>query len=202
MKDDFLIIPDAPNYEINSELICRNKKSGRILTLKSCSKNNRRYSIYLKNQIRSTTRSARVLRAQAVAAVSSSTFEPILSLNGKYEINIRGVVRNARTKKIIKPHRRSIGLFNDNHVRIRISVADLLWETHGGIIPVFDNKPISCAVENNQGKHFFKSLKDAARFLAPKVLFAFNTVSDYLCKRKTEICGWKITYLKGCDTID
>lgn len=31
MKDNFLTIPDAPNYEINSDCVVRNKKTGKIL---------------------------------------------------------------------------------------------------------------------------------------------------------------------------
>lgn len=35
MKDDFLTIPDAPNYEINSEFVCRNKNTGEIFKLET-----------------------------------------------------------------------------------------------------------------------------------------------------------------------
>ena len=33
MRENFLTIPDAPRYEINSDLICRVKATGQILTL-------------------------------------------------------------------------------------------------------------------------------------------------------------------------
>lgn len=203
MKDDFLTIPTAPIYEINSQLICRNKITGKILKPRVRSKRTHYYyNIYLGNPKHAVTRSARTLRANDLAAVTVSSFEPILSLNGKYEINNRGVVRNSRTKHIVKPQRRSVGLFNDKNVRIRISVAELLWEVHGHKIPSYSSKPIHCTLENKHGKHFFKSLKDAARFLAPKVYLTFNTVCDYLCKRKSTIYGWKISYLIGSDSFD
>lgn len=39
VRENFLPIPDAPNYEINSQLIMRNRKTKQILSLYSDYKN-------------------------------------------------------------------------------------------------------------------------------------------------------------------
>ena len=200
---DFLPIPDAPDFEINSELICRNVNTGKFLQSfvpKTCQ--NFCYHV-LTPSGKDIIKTAKTFRAQAVAAVTDSTFEPIPSLDGCYEINQRGIVRNVKTKRINKLYNnREVKLINNNGKRIYAHPNTYLWEVHG-----YYRKPkkqkVKCSAENEWGKHFFDSLADCARFLAPKVFLAVLTIRvDYLSKRTTEIDGWKITYYEDDPSAD
>lgn len=202
MKDDFLPIPDAPDYEINSELICRNTKTGHIL--KSYAHKAGRNLLY---QIRSSgkiiTRTAKILRAQAVAAATDSTFEPIPSLDGRYEVNQRGTIRNAKTKRILKRCKGGVVfVVTKGGKAMSVNPNTYLWEVHGSYRKP-KSQPVKCSAENEWGKHFFDSLAACARFLAPKVFLSFNAVNYYyLILRKPEIYGWKITYYEEDPSAD
>lgn len=191
MKDDWLTIPDAPNYEINSQLVCRNKKTKKILSLYVRPHRWAYYSLRRPGQC-TLKRSPKSLRAQAVVANQVDTFEPIPSLGGKYEVNITGKVRNANTKRICKPRNHSV-IVRHNGKYSSVAVADYLWEVHGKIIK--RKLPCPCSAENNYGKHFFTNMKACARFLAPKLHYCVETIALWLTNRKENICGWKITYL-------
>lgn len=119
----------------------------------------------------------------------ADTFEPIPSLNNLYEINRRGVVRNAKTKRELQPF---IVFANPKTAR---TIASLLWEVHG-IKPKGQNtRPISVSCTDQKGKTYnFDSCKECARFLAPKTHFPIKTLEDYMTKRKTEIGEWEIGY--------
>ena len=202
MKDDFLPIPDAPNYEINSELICRNTKTGYIMKpriIKTCQGFCYRFTASDKR----ITRTAKILRAQAVDAASNNTFEPIPSLDCRYEVNTRGTIRNAKTKRILKRYKGGVVFVvtKDGKV-IGVNPNTCLWEVHG-----YYRKPkwqkVKCSAENERGKHFFDSLSACARFLAPKIFLAVKTVKrHYFDKRRTEIYGWKITYYEEDPSAD
>lgn len=194
IKEDFLTIPDAPEYEINSQLICRNKKTGQQLTLQVISKRRTYYSLRPKGQKHTLKRSPKSLRAQAVDAVTDSTFEPIPSLNNRYEINITGIVRNAQTKIRLKPKRNTVEIHTSKDGYFRRSIADLLWEVHGKIIKR-RFRPVPCAVENAHKKFFFPNMVAAAKFLAPKIYLTAGAIEQHLNRRESEIYGWKITYL-------
>lgn len=134
MRENFLTIPDAPRYEINSDLICRVKATGRILTLQNDYKNFRHYSLRRPDKRGTFKRSPGTLRRQAVEfAKPQKTFLPIPSTGSKYEINTRGVVRNARSKKILKRkgHGKCVELWFSGRKAVNRCVADLLWEVHG-----------------------------------------------------------------------
>lgn len=207
MKDDFLPIPDAPDFEINSELICRNTKTDHIMTPRLIKRNkNLSYSLdtMSKRVSKKITRTAKTLRAQAVAAVTDSTFEPIPSLNGRYEINARGIVRNSKTKQIIKPDKYGFVRPYVKEQKKAVRFNNYLWEIHGSYRKPKRQNAIKCSAENDLGKHFFNSLADCAKFLAPKVFYTVKTIRfDYLTRRKPEINGWKITYYEEDDpTVD
>lgn len=188
IKEDFLTIPDAPDYEINSKLVVRNKKTGRCLT-PLIIYGNKYYSIF---KVKGS-RNAVTLRRQAVAATEvNTTFESIPSLNDRYEINCFGTVRNVRSKKILKPWNGAI-TFRDHGQTIHRRVTDLLWEVHGKI-PSKIRKPISCTVADARGKKFFPHLKAAAAFIAKNYPRSINTVLHYLHQRRAEIYDWQITY--------
>ena len=197
MKDDWLTIPDAPNYEINSQLICRNKKSGYILKPQKDKHGNPYYSTRTIDK-KIYCRSPKLLYRCAKAASVKEKYIPIPSLNNRYEINSSGSVRNVRTKQILK----KCGEGKCVKVRptcngksITICVADLLWEVHG-IIKKRKFRPVPVSCENENGKFFFDNLRDCARFLAPKIYLSWRSIANgYLNKRKGEFHGWKITYL-------
>lgn len=205
MKDDFLPIPDAPDYEINSELICRNSKTDHIMTPFLKKRNqNLYYSLFSQsNHVgRDIVRTAKTLRAQAVAAVTDSTFEPIPSLDGRYEVNNRGIIRNAKTKRIIKRDKDGFLHVLTKDGRIGVHPNTYLWEVHGSYRKPKRQK-VKCSAENEWGKHFFDSLSACARFLASKVFLSFEAVKYYyLVHRKPEIYGWKITYYEEDPSAD
>lgn len=196
MKENFLPIPDAPNYEINSQLICRVIKTKYVLKIFHRKNNSPYYSLRNPEITKHTIkRSPKLLRRQAVVATQADTFEPIPSTGGKYEINIRGVVRNSKSKHILK--QKANGHCVEMHLGKRIfvmrAIKDLLWEVHG-IIKPRRFRPQPCSAENRHGKFFFPNMKACARFLAPQLFLSVRTVSNYLYERKKNIQGWAINF--------
>ena len=199
MRNDFLTIPIAPNYEINSQFMVRNKKTGKFLN-SYLVKNYLVVKLRNKDGIRQTL-SVSGLREKAVDAVkdanrkSEDWWVPVPSLNGAYEINPEGVLRNVKTRRRLKKQVQGKYVYyyiSINKVLSAFNVADLLWECHG-IMP----KPshyIPVTVARNVCSFDFDSLKDAARFLVKHVDFAFETIRGKLSRRVTEIADWKITY--------
>lgn len=198
MKDNFLTIPCAPNYEINSDFVCRNKTTGKILKLR---RNNRGIFYYLLfNNLNGTKheikRSPKHLRAQAVAASKVDSFEPIPSSHNQYEINTAGTVRNALTKRVLKPLKDYQFHLCDSKgakpYQIR-SRSDLLWEVFGIIPKTRQGKKIPCSAENNHGKFIFDSIRACARFLAPKLHYSFFSIEYKIrASRLTFIGEWRI----------
>lgn len=194
MKNDWLSIPDAPNYEINSQLVMRNRRTKKILAAYTDYKNFKYYSLRVSWRTGTVKRSPKTFRAQAEAATVKGTFKPILSLGGRYEINKHGVVRNARTKRVLKSVRNGkVIKFGCNSEYSSRAVADLLWEVHGQIIKR-RYRPQPCFIENAHGKIFFPHLRACARYLAPKISYAVLTVASWLGKRREQIAEWKISY--------
>ena len=186
MRDNFLTIPDAPNYEINSQLICRNKKTGHILKVfDAC------YRLYL-NGKKMIKRSPKTLRQQAVDAVANSSFEPIPSLDYRYEIDRRGRVRNVHFKRIVAVKNGSVkGLFKGKCTSRAIK--DLLWEAHGKILER-RFKPVPVTIENDFGLWNFDSIKTCAQFLAEKFFYSSSWIRSKFRDRPSEIFGYKVTY--------
>ena len=203
MREDFLPIPAAPNYEINSQLICRNRKTGYILK-KILGKHDSPYYGVRDADGKAFCRSPKFLRRHAVAAANDhSTYVPIPSFNYRYEINRVGHVRNVKTKQMIKPkaNGKCICVQMGKGNNICRAVADLLWEVHGQIIKR-RFQPCPCSAENSCGKYFFKTLKDCARFLAPKIFYTVAYLANKLNKRSPTIGEWKITYLEQNPHVD
>lgn len=192
MKNDFLPVPFATNYVINSCLVCINTKTGHRLKLYH-PKNNPDYYVLVGDNGRRHNFSPKTLWRIAFDATKDNTFEPIPSLNGKYEIDTRGNVRNARTKRRLKvPRSKTLTFHIDaNHIICR-SIPDLLWEVHGK--PKKGFRPRPCSAENAQGKWFFKNIAACARFLFGKNKYALHTLECYLWMRKNKIADWTIHY--------
>ena len=199
MKNNFLTIPDAPNYEINSDLICRNKSTGRILTLHSDYKNFQYYSLYPSCSKITIKRSPETIYAQAFDAVNhSNKFLPITSLNGKYEINTKGIVRNSKSKIILNPLRGTISFHLGNRVYLRRSVSDLLWEVHG-IIRQRRFRPCICSAENDKEIFLCRNLTQLASILSGKIFYQATTIRNHLTKRETIIGCYHISYHPNAD---
>lgn len=124
-----------------------------------------------------------------------------------YEINKSGIVRNIQTKRIIKPwipkdrkHDKQVFLrINRGDRRTKsFHVAGLLWLTHG-IIPKRKTHsrivvPVIVSHGNNE-RYFFDSMRQAAKFLAPRIPLTARRIHNVLCtKRPKELDGWRINY--------
>ena len=192
MKDDWLTIPEASKYEINSELVCRNKLTGETLTPTF---HQRREIFLLHLYIRKRVRIARTpeeFRLLAEGKSIPTQFVPIPSVGGKYEISPRGTVRNATTKHVLKLHNGSVYMpFNGE--RVGRSINSLLLE-------VFDfvkkKTPLRVPVtlERNGRMIYFDSLRQAAFYLAKQSHFSTKYLQKIVSKQK-KFDGWRITRL-------
>lgn len=205
MKDDFLPIPDAPNYEINSELICRNSKTDHIMTPFLKKRNqNLYYSLF--SQSNHVAGILFVLPKLYVLKPSPLSLIALLSLFLRstvvMKLIIAGIIRNAKTKRIIKRDKDGFLHVLTKDGRIGVHPNTYLWEVHGSYRKPKRQK-VKCSAENEWGKHFFDSLAACARFLASKVFLSFEAVKYYyLVHRRTEIYGWKITYYEEDPSAD
>lgn len=201
MKNDFLTIPDFPNYEINSELIVRNKTTGKILKPR-IRRNANNFCVEFVIMRFNGKRSCRNLIFCRTCAESVANkpldWQPIPSLDGKYEIAPNGDARNAKTKRHILKHRYKNGRFDyifriDGKSLCR-SINSLLWEVHGIIPNLPHNTPVSISISKGNEKYFFHSINKASFFLAPRVFLGIGTIKLYLSRRYVTICDWKISY--------
>ena len=191
MRDNFLTIPDAPNYEINSQLICRNKFTKQILTLKHYD-GRASYFLCVKDKNYPIKRNPKTLRCQAVAAAQNDYFEPIPSLDYRYEIDRRGRVRNVHFKRIVAVKNGSVKVLFKGKCTSR-AIKDLLWEAHGKILER-RFKPVPVTIENDFGLWNFDSIKTCAQFLAEKFFYSSSWIRSKFRDRQSEICGYKVTY--------
>ena len=202
MRNDFLTIPEAPNYEINSQFMVRNKKTGRIK--KSYYKKNTN-SLIVKLWVdgRPLWRSVYYLREQAVAAVKDAKIKSddwwitVSSLNNLYEINPRGILRNTKTKHVLKKFTvKNYACYHVtiNSVRKTVNVKNLLWEVHGIIPSPSKIKPVSTTIFKNSRGLKFSSLLDTARFLHKFGDKTLTALYKKLRQRVAEIYGWHIIY--------
>lgn len=196
VKNDFLTIPDAPNYEINSQLILRNKSTGKIL--KPIIRHNTPcYTVY--SDGKPIHHSAISARNQAVAAANPSDslhWTPVPSLNCKYEFGYNGKLRNASSKRVLKliQRQRFIGFAVSvgNKACRHVSLSSLMWEIHG-VVPQSRRSPVSCSAFKNGVSKKFDSLRACSRFLADYV-FSAAAAFRLLVKRQPLIGGWNIKY--------
>lgn len=123
------------------------------------------------------------------------SFEPIPSLGCRYEIDQRGTVRNAKTKKPLKKyywHNTQFCIFHFIGGYVKRSISTLLWEVHG--IEPKNFSVIGATVSKNNETYHFDSRIKAARFIADKEFYHVSSVQKRMAKREPDIYGWKITY--------
>ena len=115
----------------------------------------------------------------------------------KYEMNLRGDVRNKTTGNLVKIQR-----LKDNNVRVYLStngkrkiysVSNLLWLTHGA---VEKNSTLSLPVVISKGneRHYFDSIRKATQFIACREFFSSSWTRELFTRRNKEIFGWRINY--------
>ena len=120
----------------------------------------------------------------------SETFLPIPSLNNLYEIDKRGIVRNAKTKHIIQP---VVSVKQDGKY-ISKSVNILLWEVHGIRRKDAYTKNIPVSVQKDNEVYYFESFRQCAKFLSKREKYCITTPLTYLRKRREVIFDWQINY--------
>ena len=198
MKNDFLTIPNAPDYEINSKLVCRNKITDKFL--KPDIRHGKRgdyiyYRLIVDKKI--IRLSAKTLRNKAWAPFDKRIFYLVPSLDGKYEVTRTGVLRNVKSKRILKP--KKIGIYQiqkPNGKIISISLVKIFWEVFGVLPPKSSNTTKPVIVSQGNRCYYFDKKSAAAKFLAPIVFLSKSTIQACLSQRRKEIFGWEINYLE------
>ena len=197
MTENFLPIPYATNYEVNSKFVVRNIKTKHV-----CKPDKYGWvHIYIDGKL--TSRSAQKARRVAVAARNdnqNSTWTTIPSAPN-YEINNRGVVRHKATKtspKLYDGNRYELSL-GKKKSRAKRSVNSLLHEVFG-IVPTTVQTRRPCTVSRNGAIYHFDTLTDAAKFLAKTEFFSVKYIRRKFTERVNELFGWKITYLFDVDS--
>ena len=206
MKNDFLTIPDAPNYEINSELIVRNKITGQILK-HYLTAVNRTPIVELHNGKKSFYRSVKNLRR--VAELEGLEWVKVPSLNYLYELSSKGHLRSAKNKYLLKLYRHPFPRgFVGYQVRINgtcksVSLSGLLWECHG----IFPTKkkiftPIPVTIQKESEIKYFPTMTEGAKFLSKAEYYSESGIMQLFRCRKAEIGGWKIKYHEPDDMTE
>lgn len=198
MKNDFLTIPTAPDYEINSQLMVRNKKTGRLLKiLQNDYKDTKgQYCLCIKGKRKYyKAETLRILAVEFNSASLGKKWVKVPSLNYFYEMTPNGTLRHVRTKRITKKYligKQFYYRVTINRKTVNRPLKQLLWETHGEIY--IRQTKIAITLTKNKQVYNFDSLSAAGRFLTNRVHYAFGTLLKLFAKRLTEIYGWHIIY--------
>lgn len=121
------------------------------------------------------------------------SFEPIPSLDYRYEIDQRGVVRNVKTKRALKASCGHI-VACINGERVSRGLKSLLHEVHGILPDRTRHAPIPVTVRKGCEAYTFGTMRAAADFLARRLHYSASRIAINFWKRWSEIAGWKITY--------
>lgn len=129
-------------------------------------------------------------------------FEPIPSLNFLYEINKRGVVRDIKTRRVLKPYRRANTFYCSARIdkrNVYRSIPSLLHEVFGILPKNPPRQPVGVLARKDGLSFKFDSMYQATRFLAGKCFYSVDRMAHLLCERRAEISGWHITYREPFD---
>lgn len=198
MKDDFLTIPDCPNYEINSDLVVRNKKSGYVLSRVPHPKGKNLACHLVNANHKPQFRVVKTLRQQALAAHldADGQWVPVASANNQYEIDKNGRLRNSKTKQLLTLRKGCYRLYFKKTFR-SVSRRTLLWEVFGIAPPYGSRVHKACILSHDNQRLFFDDRISAARFLSKKHFYSANYIQQQLAARKPVICGWNVNYLES-----
>lgn len=194
-KSEWLTIPDAPNYEINSALQVRNKKTGYLLTPRKI-KNHPTEIVKLWVGNHQIIRTPKTFRAQAKAAVATDKWYPVPSLNNLYEFNKRAQLRNAVTKKLLSKHRDNLYYPRIGKKTVAVSVSSLNWEIFGILPPATSKIKRPVIISKGKTTLYFDRRIAAAKFIAAEEFFVTDHIMHLFGRRTPEICGWQINYLE------
>lgn len=122
------------------------------------------------------------------------TWEPVPSLNGKYELNDRGQLRNAKTKQQIKLTRNTYQIIF-NGKKMDVGRAYLLWECFGIAPKKHQLRKVPVTVSNGVASYYFDKYVDAAKFLSQQINYSVSYIRSHFAKRLTYIKGWYVTYM-------
>lgn len=188
MKADFLEIPDARGYEVNSEGIVRNAKTGHILTSKTG---------YIRIKNTNLKRTGLTYRKQAEAATKDSRHWVTIPGFERYEMNDRGFVRNIKTKRKLKPYKLGCEIYRlraDDDKYCNRTTKSLLWLTHGVIPERAKYRCCEVTIAKCGEVLNFKNLQQCAKFLAGREFYNPSYVKFKLIDRAEEFAGWEIEY--------
>ena len=198
VKNNFLPIPDAPGYEVNSQGFVRNIRTGKILKAYK-RKDREELTIHIpKYRVR---RTVETLRRQAnifhAENEKNNSWLEIPNFGGLYEINSRGKVRNARTKRV-KQTRLCNGsecvMLSLNGKSVNRGINSLLWEVHGIIRRKQHPRICSVKIEKKNERHFFQTQIACVEFLSQREFYSKSYVRKKLNNRVEKFCDWNIFY--------
>lgn len=192
MKKNFLPIPDAPKYEVNSQFIVRNIKTKHVI------KPDKFGWVHLYNTgiKRAMTYSAECARRKAVAAANTKTKWYTIPSAPNYEMTKRGVVRHKVTKntpKLYERNRYELSLSKHGQ-RVKRSISSLKHEVFG-IVPTTKQTRRPCTIERNGKILHFDTMRAAAKFLVQENSYSLSYFANHFSRRDKIICGWAVTYL-------
>lgn len=126
-------------------------------------------------------------------------YVPLPSLGGKYEIDGHRNVRNAKTKRKLKPMKRAQTNYYNfffGKKSTRRSVNQLMFEAFGYMPPTpSGGEPIPVTIVNDKMRKHFPSLNTAAKFLAADLHYSVSSMIRLLSKKRADnIYGWQIMY--------
>lgn len=131
-------------------------------------------------------------------------WEKIPSVNYRYEIDYRGNVRNAKTKKPLKVVTTAYGVkvvymwAVPSKKKIAKSIAQLLWEVWGQIPPVQrKGKAVAVTLIKGVERRYFESFGAAAKFLAARENYSRHWAMGNFRDRRAEMAGWQVIYHEG-----
>ncbi|MBQ7705369.1 MAG: hypothetical protein IJT73_08100 [Selenomonadaceae bacterium] len=120
-------------------------------------------------------------------------------LENKYEANLSGEVRNAKTKKFITPKKHNDCIYFNltlNGKRTSVSVGKILYEVFGTPYRK-GNRPVNVMIRKDGLSYKFESMVQAAKFLQGKIFYSQRQLLRFMNERKKDICGWQVEYLRG-----
>ena len=173
MQNDFLKIPGF-DYEVNSECVVRNIKTGCIL--KTSSRNH----VSLFKDGERFQRANTTWRDMAVHA--NDEWVTLESLDGLYEINRDGVIRNKSSCHVLKSG------------RVKSGGKVVTVDKKKALAEAFNVGYSKVTVSRRDSTFHFPTFSECAAFLAGKIPLVKSTIQSHLSKRIESIEGWKINY--------
>lgn len=185
-KEDFLLIPDAPNYEVNSDYVVRNVSTGRVR------KPNSHGTVLLECNGSRFSCNGETYYRRATAALDND-WKPVPSLNGKYELSSTGSFRNVKTKRVLKPQWRCYRAYFTVVVENR-----MVWVPLDRLLAeVYDIRrepPPKILISQGGVRIPFATFSDCAEFLAQHAQCLASTLRNKLTSRPGSLLGWAVHY--------